>query len=67
MKTLLIKGNLLTDKLTIVNGGGVKCLYTTLEEVPSDAITLTGDVEIGGELVIDFDLLVTGEIVTREG
>lgn len=62
MKTLLIKGNLIAEKLTTVNGGGVKCLYTKLEEVPTDAITINGDVEIKGELVVDYTLLVTGEI-----
>lgn len=27
MKTLLIKGNLFVDKLTIVNGGGLERMY----------------------------------------
>lgn len=63
MKTLLIKGNLIINKLTIVNGGGIKSFYTKLEEVPSDAITINGDVEVKGELVVNYALLVTGDIV----
>ena len=46
-------------------GGGVKTLYTKLEEIPSDLITINADVEIKGELMIDYALLVTGEIVER--
>lgn len=67
MKTILIKGNLIADKLTIVNGGGVKSLYTKLEEVPCDTIVICGDVEIKGELVVNYALLVTGEVVERGG
>lgn len=68
MKTILIKGNLIANKLTIVNGeGGVKSLYTKLEEVPCDTIVICGDVEVKGELVVNYALLVTGEVVETGG
>lgn len=65
MRTVLIKGDLIVDKLTIVNGGGAKSFYTELEEVPSDYITINGDVDVQGELIVNYALQVTGEIVER--
>lgn len=64
MRTVLIKGDLIVDKLTIVNGGA-KSFYTELEEVPSDYITINGDVDVQGELIVNYALQVTGEIVER--
>lgn len=43
-------------------GGGVECFYIPIEEAPADAIVINGDVNIDGDLVVDYTLLVTGDI-----
>lgn len=66
MKTLLIKGNLIADKLIIVNRGGAECYFSDLEQVKSDAIIINLSLDVNGDFVVDnFTLLVTGEIVER--
>lgn len=66
MNAIFIKGNLLVDKLTIVNGGGVKSYVSDLEQVKSCSIIIDSSLDVKGEFIVDnCILLVTGEVMER--
>lgn len=66
MKTLLIKGNLICDKIIVKNRGGYQCYLSDIEQVKYEPIIIDSSLDVNGIFVIDnFTLLVTGEIVER--
>lgn len=66
MNTILIKGNLFVDKLTMVNGGGVNSYVSDLQQVKSGVIVIDSSLDVKGEFIVDnCILLVTGEVMER--